>query len=51
MELKQVEAMKELTADGECSKIKVCLLTVTWESTLQVINYFANTVLHFNGLL
>uniref|UniRef100_A0A7M4FBY5 Protein phosphatase 1 regulatory subunit 13B n=1 Tax=Crocodylus porosus TaxID=8502 RepID=A0A7M4FBY5_CROPO len=38
MELKQVEAMKELTSDGECSKIKVCLLTVTWESTLQVGN-------------
>lgn len=44
MELKHVEAAQMFTADGQCCKIKMCALTVTWENSEQVINSFSKFV-------
>lgn len=48
MELEHAEATHVLTADGQCCKIKMCSLTITWENSKQVINYFSK-VLHFRA--
>uniref|UniRef100_A0A8V0Z663 Protein phosphatase 1 regulatory subunit 13B n=1 Tax=Gallus gallus TaxID=9031 RepID=A0A8V0Z663_CHICK len=38
MELEHAEATHVFTADGQCCKIKMCSLTITWENSKQVGN-------------